>query len=295
MTKKKVLIIGASSYIGQNINCHLNNVYDVIGSYNTRALDVDKQPMIKIDLAQDEPFNILDDCKDIDTVIWSVQSNQYSQALSDYADISRINIAAYQKTLDFCIKSGVKRLIYLSSGSVYQAQDLPFTETSSINYTSHYGFSKFVAEEMSKHYTRNSNLEIVSLRLFTVYGEKQYNKVIPRIVEKIEKSAPIQLNSGVGMRFTPIYIDDLVEIIRYFCDLNLSETYSVYNVASSEVVTLFDACQLIGRELSKPINIHNQALPAAYSVADNTKLLNAIGSFEFTSFGDGIKEVLNKR
>jgi len=86
----------------------------------------------------------------------------------------RNNILATQRLLEAAKGSGILRLVYASSSSVYgDSPDLPLKETARPQPVSPYGVTKLAAEHLCYLYYVNYGAPTVSLRYFTVYGPRQ--------------------------------------------------------------------------------------------------------------------------
>lgn len=84
------------------------------------------------------------------------------------------NIEATQVLLEACVGSGVERLVYASSSSVYgDDTPLPMREAAVPAPLSPYGVTKLAAEHLCHLYHANHGVPTVSLRYFTVYGPRQ--------------------------------------------------------------------------------------------------------------------------
>jgi len=84
------------------------------------------------------------------------------------------NLLSTQALLEAAKLTGLARLVYASSSSVYgDTRDLPMRETSACWPVSPYGVTKLAAEHLCLLYHRNFGLDTVSLRYFTVYGPRQ--------------------------------------------------------------------------------------------------------------------------
>ena len=66
----------------------------------------------------------------------------------------------------------VKKIIYAASSSCYGIKKTPTSEEDSIKPMYPYAFSKYIGEELIKHYSNVYKLNYISLRLFNVYGTR---------------------------------------------------------------------------------------------------------------------------
>lgn len=288
--KKRILIIGGSSYIGLNLCNFLAEKNSIYITYNKSVIKPAHSISLKADLLAEKPFIELEQEEPFDCVIWCAQSDKYSQASEDYKNLLEVNVMGLQKALDFCKHNKAKKFIYLSSGTVYKNKyNKLLRENSEINYDSHYGFSKYTAERICQHYSKLFGIKTIILRLFSVYGKDQKNKVVPRLRDKIINHELITLNNGIGMYFSPLYIKDLLNIIRIFLDTIFESEYEVFNVASSEIVTLKQVCHLIAETENKKLLIEEPDLEPVYSTADISKLKRVLGSFTFTPIKSALR------
>jgi len=80
------------------------------------------------------------------------------------------NVAKMQIMLDACANAGVKNVIFASSSSVYQDQDLPVNEKAGLLPASPYATTKLVGEMLLKDYKLAYGINSVSFRFFNVAG-----------------------------------------------------------------------------------------------------------------------------
>lgn len=86
----------------------------------------------------------------------------------------RHNVLATQRLLEAAKGTGIRRLVYASSSSVYgDTPELPLCESCRPQPVSPYGVSKLAAEHLCHLYHANHGVPTVSLRYFTVYGPRQ--------------------------------------------------------------------------------------------------------------------------
>jgi UDP-glucose 4-epimerase len=92
----------------------------------------------------------------------------------DFQIYTANNVEATQALLEACTGTGIERLVYASSSSVYgDDAPLPMRETAVPAPLSPYGVTKLAAEHLCNLYHANYGVPCVSLRYFTVYGPRQ--------------------------------------------------------------------------------------------------------------------------
>lgn len=282
--KKKILVIGGTSYVGLNFIKKYFQTYDLTYTYSSKKMGNQWGKALEVNLTTENPFFLLEKNPSFDYVIFCSQANKYSQEIENYKNIIDVNISGLQKSLDFCRVNKAKNLIYLSSGSVYDASlKKPSKEISTkISLKSHYAFSKYMGEKICEHYTKKLNIKVIVLRLFTIYGENQTGKVVAKMKNNILNNQPIILNDGIGMHFTPIYIKDLVKILSKFIEQKNSTIFDVINVAGNKMYTLNEVCEMIADITGKEAKFKFSSTSAAYAVGSIDKFKKVIPNFKFT-------------
>ena len=282
--KKKILVIGGTSYVGLNFIKKYFQTYDLTYTYSSKKMGNQWGKALKINLTTENPFFLLEKKPSFDYVLFCAQANKYSQEIENYKNIIDVNISGLQKSLDFCKANKAKNLIYFSSGSVYDASlKEPSNEISTrISLKSHYAFSKYMGEKMCEHYTKKLNIKVIVLRLFTIYGEKQTGKVLARMKHNILNDQPIILNNGIGMYFTPIYIKDLVKILSGFIEKKNSTNFNVINIAGNKMYTLNEVCEMIADITGREAKFKFSSTTEAYAVGSINKFKKVIPKFKFT-------------
>ncbi len=92
----------------------------------------------------------------------------------DFQVYTTNNIEATQVLLEASVGTGIEKVVYASSSSVYgDHTPLPMKETALPAPLSPYGVTKLAAEHLCSLYHANHGVPCVSLRYFTVYGPRQ--------------------------------------------------------------------------------------------------------------------------
>lgn len=162
----KVLIIGASGFIGRACFSNFSRVSETIGfsrsglSHNNFI--VGATPEILPALVK-QKFDVIINCVG--------SSNIQDSFLNSSADFES-NVSFTQYVLDL-IKNLSKetKFINLSSAAVYgNPAKLPVTETTPLSPLSPYGFHKLLSEDIVARYTAFFGLNALSVRIFSAYG-----------------------------------------------------------------------------------------------------------------------------
>ena len=127
------------------------------------------------------------------------------------------NVLATQLLLEACRRTGVPKVVYASSSSVYGDTDrLPMREDAVCRPVSPYGVTKLAGEHLCRLYWKNFGVPTVSLRYFTVYGPRQrpdmaFHRFVRAMMDGDE--LPVYGDGDQTRDFT--FVDDIVDgIVR---------------------------------------------------------------------------------
>jgi UDP-glucose 4-epimerase len=182
-----------------------------------------------------------------------------------------------------------EKLIFLSSGAVYDMRHyqpkmneeyfdvhVPADET---------GFSKYICAKYAALTDK-----VIELRPFGVFG-KYENWQIRFISNMICKGLfDLPLTMHQNRRFDYIYVDDLIEVIRYFV-LNEAK-YRAYNVTPDKSIELVALARKVIAVAGKALEIHvaQDGMGLEYS-GDNSRLRSEMPGLVFTSYDEAIREL----
>ena len=155
-----------------------------------------------------------------------------------------------------CKQAGVKKVIYAESSAVYEGSELFPTPETSERPKSIYAISKMASKLFADGYSDSSNLPLIALRYFNVYGPKQdYRRSIPPlmcafIMALLKGEHPVIYGDG-GKKRDFIYIDD----VNQFHELIIKSKdlmNGTYNIGFGENYSVLD----IYNKISNLLGIH---------------------------------------
>ncbi|MGH3800146.1 MAG: NAD-dependent epimerase/dehydratase family protein [Pseudonocardiaceae bacterium] len=209
-----------------------------------------------------------------------------------FGDYATSNVIATQRLLAACENSGVRRLVFASSSSVYGTASRPSREGDPTGPISPYGVTKLAAEHLClAHAGRpESRLTVAALRYFTVYGPRQrpgmaINQVLLGALTGI--SVPLYGDGTQRREFT--FVDDIVTATIAAATAEL--TAAVVNVGGGSSVRMLDVLDLAHEIIGQPVPIIEtapQAGDVSVTSADLTLAHRMLGYRPSTGLREGM-------
>lgn len=266
---KRILVTGCAGFIGSHL-CekllHLN--YLVVGIDNFDAF-YSKEIKIKnlsgfithknftfheLDLTF--PTELQSLSVNVDAVIHLAGKAGVRPSINNPLAYINHNIIATQTVLDFMRNSGCNKLIFASSSSVYgNCKSTPFKEDMNVDYPiSPYAASKKSAELFNYTYHHLYKIDIVNLRFFTVYGERQRpDLAIHKFIKDIINNKPITMFGDGSTARDYTYISDtvagIVAALGYIFSAN--NVYEIVNLGNNTPIQLSTLIETIENVLNK--------------------------------------------
>lgn len=282
-----VVITGAGGFLGRRLVPRLAGTVEVVAVARESVPGLSRVTPIAADLGPGWTVALPSHA---DGVVWLAQSRRYREFPDGAHDMFRVNEAALFDLLDWARRSGVQRLVYASTGSVYAASSAPLAETAPTLPSSFYAASKLNGEHLVSQYA--GEFEVVIARIFGLYGSGQTGMAMAAIVEAVAQCRPVELTDGVGMTLTPLHVDDAAAIMEQLLRVELPEPLLVVNVAGVERVTLADVARETGRLLGIAPVIRSRSGEAPALIADVAKLRALLPGMMFKPLRAGLAETL---
>lgn len=280
----KILIFGANGFIGRHLSDHLRRSGEAeltcVGS-STGAMD----PATGL-LSPD--FSIPEGTE---AVIYLSQSPHWRDGPTRYDHVLAANCGSPTRLADLAARSGVRRFLFASSGTVYRPSLSPLAEDAPANRRDWYGLSKLFGEEALCNLA--DKMQICCMRLFGVYGPAQQGRLLENLAARISAGLPVTLDanpeSGVdeGLTLSMTHVHDLCATIRALLDVEAPPL--ILNVASDQRANIHEIASLVGEVIQfEPRFEPSGRVLGGHLIADVGRL-QAIAPRDYIRIGDGIR------
>ena len=173
------------------------------------------------------------------------------------------NVTGTLNLLDACVKSGVKKMVFGSSSSVYGNNvSGAFSEsTNTDRVLSPYAASKKAAEELCFSYKHLHGIDFTILRFFTVYGPAGRPDMSPlRFVRWIYEGVPLTLYGNGTQRRDFTYVDD---VARGVCASLKPLGYEIINLGNNKPIEIIEFIKTIEGLIGKKAVVHKKEAHSA--------------------------------
>lgn len=211
-----------------------------------------------------------------------------------------VNIHGTIKLLEKMKEYHVKKLIFASSSSVYgNNQTVPFSEEHNVDFAiSPYAATKKSGEVICYTYHHLYEIDMLLLRFFTVYGERQRpDLAIHKFTRLIDEGRAIPFYGDGQSERDYTYIGDIVDGIEkslHYVE-NYRNIYEIVNLGESQTISLNEMVTIIEKVLNKKATFEKipmQPGDVQKTYADISKAKKLLGYKPKTVFEDGIKQFI---
>jgi UDP-N-acetylglucosamine 4-epimerase len=193
----------------------------------------------------------------VDAVLHQAALGSVPRSLEDPLASHRANVDGFLTLVLAARDSGVKRVVYASSSSVYgDSPELPKVEERTGRVLSPYAATKAIDELYAGVVQRCYGLELTGLRYFNVFGRRQdpdgpYAAVIPRWIGALLAGQECRIFGDGQTSRDFCYVDNAVQANLLAATAPASTTGAIYNVACGQRTTLLELFGLLRDLLSR--------------------------------------------
>ena len=274
----KILVTGSSGFIGKKIVKRLDKLEVITDSNNSERIDLqNKEQVMKLDSA--------------DMVIHlGGKTPQSELKWSEYFDN---NVIGTLNVLEYCIKTKVKKMIYVSSYVYGNPKYCPIDENHTINPHNAYTESKYLGERLCEFYCNRSDLNLIILRPFNIFGESMREGfLITNLINSVKTGKKLTIINKNSKRDF-LHVDDFVDLIVKLIGYDFK--FEVFNVGAGISYSFEDIIKKIERITSQKINVdyeENKEIFIDDITSDISKIKNKIDWQPRIKFDEGLEKML---
>jgi len=256
---KKIICVGGAGLIGSHtvdrlrredvgeiiiydnfVRGRLENLEDALKDPRVRVFDIGGD-ILQTDIME-AAFQGVDGVFHF-AALWLLQCHEFPFSAFE------VNVRGTFNVMDACVRTGVKRLVYSSSASVYgDAVAEPMNEDHPFNNQNFYGATKICGEAMLRAYHHRYGLDYVGLRYMNVYGPRQdyrgaYIAVIMKMLDAIDRGeSPTVMGDG-SEAFDFIAVEDCALANVRAMQADTSDRF--YNVGTGKRTSLRELAEML--------------------------------------------------
>lgn len=227
-----------------------------------------------------------------DIVVNFAAESHVDRSISGAADFVMTNAVGVQTLLDACMRTGIPRVLQVSTDEVYGSTDGEgFRETDPLEPSSPYSAAKAGGDLIARAYYVTHGLDVVITRCTNNYGPYQYpEKVIPLFVTNLIDGLSVPLyGDGENVRDW-LHVDDHCRAISLV--LERGRAGEVYNISGGVAMSnreltdqLLAAC---GADWSSVKYVEDRKGHDRRYALDDSKIREELGYMPLTDFDAGL-------
>ncbi len=235
----RIIVTGGAGFIGSHIvDAYLAAGHDVLVLDSLwehgggRRINVpERASFLHMDIRDEGVMRIFQEFK---PQIVSHHAAQHSVAISsrDPKYDADVNVLGMLNVLDASVKTGVKKVIFASSGATYGTPDhLPMSELTPQRPESPYGITKMVTEHYLRFYKKEKGLDFTALRYGNVYGPRQDPNgeagVVSIFIGKFLKHEGVRIDWDGEQTRDYVYVKDIANLNLLALDKGAGQCYAI--------------------------------------------------------------------
>jgi UDP-glucose 4-epimerase len=301
---KKILVTGATGFVGANLARHLlsagHEVHLIIRSNSDlwRLQDLlNHFHLHRVNL--EDSTAVLDCVKSIKPEwIFHLAANGAYSWQKDFQTIVASNILGTANLLEASLVSGFASFVNTGSSSEYGLKDLAPGEEEHLEPNSYYAAAKASGTLLCRTAAKLNNVQIPTLRLYSAYGPfEDPGRLIPTLLKHgLKGDLPPLVAPDTARDF--VYIDDIIEAYLTAATTELSDPGAIFNIGSGIQTTIHQVVEVAKdvfdiREAPKWGSMDNRNWDTNIWVANIEKARNTLRWQPRISFKDGFQKNLD--
>jgi len=245
----KVAVTGATGFVGQYVvDQLLSNGHTVtaIGRDETKLRETFSDETVQFHVSDYEVEDLRSGFSGVNAVVHLAAERAGFESTIEQTQVLDTNIQLTKSVFRAALAENVQNICQSSSISVYSlSQDIPFTEEQRPTPSNMYGMSKVVCENMADILHHNNEINIISLRISSVYGfDEQALGVFMTFVERARDDKDLIIHGKGKDTRDFIYVRDVAYAVEAAIESNIS---GVFNIGSGKAHSISEIATKINK------------------------------------------------
>lgn len=299
-----ILLFGAAGFIGSNLALYLAKTTDNKITLLDRKRELFSIPKIVNNKSITIYESIFDENMEFDQILQG-QDIVYHLVSTTVPGTSNLqipqelssNVVATAKMLEACVRCGVKKVVFLSSGGTVYGREMkcPLHENTPTYPINSYGVQKITIEKLLYLYNYLYGLDYRVVRLANPYGPYQNpNGILGAATtftyKALKKEEIIVYGDGSVVR-DYIYIDDVIRAMANIVEKD--SKYKIFNLGSGYGTSIQQLIKVIGSTLGVDLKIKylpERKVDVPVNYLDISRYENTFGKLNPISLEEGIRK-----
>ncbi|MEE1758250.1 MULTISPECIES: dTDP-glucose 4,6-dehydratase [unclassified Streptomyces] len=305
----KVLVTGGAGFIGSHyVRTMLSGGYPgyedaeitvldkltYAGRTENLPLDHPRLTFVRGDVCDEDLLRLL--LPGHEDVVHFAAESHVDRSLSAAADFVRTNVGGTQSLLESCVRTGVRRVVHISTDEVYGSIDHgSWDESEPLLPNSPYAASKAGSDLVARAYWRSHGLDVRVTRCSNNYGPYQHTeKLLPRFITNLSSGLPVPLyGDGRNVREW-LHVDDHCRAVHLV--LTRGAAGEIYNIGGGTELDNREVTarllDLFGLDWDMVTQVEDRkAHDLRYSV-DDSKIRRELGYAPRWTFVEGLADLV---
>ena len=270
----KVLITGGTGFLGQHLMLKLKELeyhISILGRNQSigKQLESKNVQFLPMDLTDKEA--IINACKGQDYVF---HCGALSSPWGKYEEFYQANVLGTKNVIEGCKEANVKRLIHVSTSSVY------FDFSDRFNITENYPLPKpinayaktkqLAEQEINQAY--QDGLSVITIRPRGIFGPGD-KAILPRLI-KVSKTTGIPFINDGKACIDVTYVENVVDALLLCQNAPKTAEGKIFNITNGEPITIAHLLEKLFNKLNYPFKIKPLSYNLTYGVASLLELIS---------------------
>lgn len=303
----RILITGGAGFVGSNAANQLSSKGHEVIALDNLFLGRKENLEPSVQFIEGSVINPADLARvgRVDYIIHLAASSSAPMFVTDLVGSFENNSIGHLRVLEFARKTGVKKVLFASTSSIYGNNPVPLIEDQAVTPPNFYSVTKHAQEETSKVYSQVYGLEIIGFRFMSVYGLHEEHKgkfanLVSQFIWGMEQGKQPTIYGDGSQTRDLTNVNDLIQAFTLAIEIDKKFGFTVFNVGTSEATTMNDLMDLLNKVMGTNISGRHIENPIKSGYvkeqqADLTKIRAELGYHPTVTLRAGVREIVEYR